>query len=498
VNAQTHVGRFALERELGRSDVGGVWVARDPQSLRQVAVRLLERPLPAGSPAAVEFQRIVRALLNLRHPAVVPLLEVGLHAGRPFLATALFGGGSLEHRLRTRGQLSPRRSARLVLRLAEGLGLAHREGVVHGDLTPANVLLGTDDEPALSDFGLARVSGSAHRLAGYQAPEEAAGQPPSIAGDLFGLGGVLYTCLTGLPPGGPDPSPPSDLARKVPRELDRICQRALRAAPGKRFPSADSLAAALQGFLGTPSEVQLQRRHAPAPWKTALLVLPGVIAAALVIGFVLGRQNPKVAAGDPSAVDPPPTDPPALDPPAIDPPPVVEPPPAPPASERDKEQAKQSVQRALAAMRATNFDLAVSLVDQALELWPDSPDAVRWRGLRGHGYFESKRFALAEEDLRFYLEHYPQQAYPTFQHGICSFAIGEIETSLRDFDRALELDPNLHAAHYWRGSVQYARGDDPQRAAAEIELFLERQQSPHPDLEPAREALAKIRKEHPQ
>ncbi|MCA8924409.1 MAG: serine/threonine protein kinase, partial [Planctomycetes bacterium] len=286
------IGRFAVERELGQGMAGSVWLARDPQSLRQVAIKLLHQPLDPSSSRGQRFQREVRALLALRHPAIVPLLEVGVHQGRAFLVLPHFAGGSLEQRLQTGGAFEPRQAARLVARLAEGLELAHAQGILHRDLTPANVLLDGEGQPAIGDFGLARFvhdpgadltrSGAFYGSPGYLAPEQALGDRTElgVGTDVYGLGGVLYACLTGQPPlpartlpealtsaAERVPPPPSSLARGVPAELDRICARCLEKRPANRFPTAAALGASLRGFLAASPRPRLDRRGS-SPWLT--------------------------------------------------------------------------------------------------------------------------------------------------------------------------------------------------------------------------------------
>ncbi|MEZ6188976.1 MAG: serine/threonine-protein kinase [Planctomycetota bacterium] len=515
------LGRFAIERELGRGMAASVWLARDPQTLRQVALKLLHDPFDPGAPRSQRFQREVQALSSLRHPAIVPLLEVGSFQGRPFLVLGHFPGGSLEHTLRTQGRLAPRQAARTVLQLAEGLELAHAHGILHRDLNPANVLLSAAGEPALTDFGLARFldddsritkTGAFYGTPGYLAPEQAQGDPRAVGvgTDVYGLGGILYACLTGQPPHAGEtlqavldsavlraPRPPSELQPGVPRELDAICLRCLEKTPGRRFPSAGSVAAVLRGFLATPSEraPRLGQRRRASVGMTLALSLPGVVGGAVALGYLLGRRGDPSQAARVEAPEaaPAPEVAPAPQAPAEAPPAVATPPPPEPtpAASYDPRAAELAMKRAVGSLRAQRFDEAVEQIDRALAGWPDAPERAVWIGMRGYAFFEGKRFASANDDLSAYLK-VRDGAMPRFQRGICRFMLDQPQAALADFERALELDPELHAAHYWRGAVRSALGYDRKACAQDVRIYLERQRPPHPDLEAARELLARL------
>src|SRR5262249_21034037 len=159
----------------------------------------------------------------------------------------------------------------LVARLAGAVHYAHRQGVVHRDLKPGNVLLTADGAPKVTDFGLARRLGGETGLTRpgqplgtpeYMAPEQAQGRPASPATDVFSLGASLYRLLTGRPPYGGEagaqaleqasqgrPVPPRQVDRRVPRALERVCLRAMAADPGQRYPSAAALEEDLRRYL---------------------------------------------------------------------------------------------------------------------------------------------------------------------------------------------------------------------------------------------------------
>ena len=256
------VGRFRVERELGRGGMGVVYLAHDRDLNRQVAVKLLREDHPE---TLARFRLEAHALAGLSHPNAVRVFEFGEHAGRPFLALEFVDGHSLHDALRA-GPLDPKRAAGLLAKVADAVQAAHALGVVHRDLKPANVLLDGADVPKLTDFGVARRLDGPGGLTetdvavgtpGYMAPEQASGHAPDARTDVYGLGATLYECLTGRPPFvGPtaavfaqvladDPVPPRRLNAGVPVDLETVCLKCLHKEPGRRYATAADLAADL-------------------------------------------------------------------------------------------------------------------------------------------------------------------------------------------------------------------------------------------------------------
>jgi hypothetical protein len=316
--ALEQLGRYRILRRLGRGGMGSVYLAHDPQLDRPVALKVPH--FGAEDPELLErFYREARAAATLRHPNLCPVYDVGDVNGTPYLAMAYIEGESLAERVRA-GPLPPAQAVALVRQLALALEVAHRQGVVHRDIKPGNVMVGRDGEPVLMDFGLARRadrgdvrlthSGSLLGTPAYMSPEQAEGRTEAIgpASDLYSLGVVLYELLTGqLPFSGtlPDvlwqirtqqPQRPSALRPDLDPHLEEIVMRALAKKMEDRYPSMGAFAEALTGYLRHEQRrAEPVRRLAPAQsprprrpvrwrrWAVALSLLGGLAGLLAVI-----------------------------------------------------------------------------------------------------------------------------------------------------------------------------------------------------------------------
>ena len=309
--ALPRAGDYEFLRELGRGGMGVVYEARQRSLNRRVAVKMLLAGAWARPEFKPRFRAEAEAAARLRHPGIVTIHEVGEFDGQPFFAMELVAGPSLSELVRTQ-PLPPPRAARYVRLVAEAIAHAHAAGVLHRDLKPSNVLLDADDQPRVTDFGLAKQLDSATDLTragdllgspSYLAPEQVAGAPATAASDLYSLGAILYELLTARPPFAADsvaatlqqvvqaePVPPSRLNSRVPRDLETICLKCLRKEPARRYGRAADLSADLARFeAGQP----ILARPVPAGerlvlWTRRQPVLAGVslaLAGALVLGF---------------------------------------------------------------------------------------------------------------------------------------------------------------------------------------------------------------------
>ncbi|MCA8925315.1 MAG: protein kinase, partial [Planctomycetes bacterium] len=261
------VGPYRIVREVARGGMGVVYEAVDADG-QAVAVKLLLEQRAQDPRTRKRFLTEIQALARLRHPNLVPILGAGEHDGVPWFALDYVEGESLQARLR-RGPLPIQEALRVGQQLAQALAYVHGCGVLHRDLKPDNVLL-QGDQALLTDFGLARDddtqlsritrSGQFLGTPGYWPPEQARGELDAVGphSDVYGLGGVIYACLTGRPPveaSGLAESinltvrgritPARELRPDTPAWLDALCSRCLATDPAQRPASAEEVARAL-------------------------------------------------------------------------------------------------------------------------------------------------------------------------------------------------------------------------------------------------------------
>ena len=255
------------------------------------------------------FRTEAEAAARLQHPHIVQIHEVGEHNGLPYLSLEYVDGCSLEQK--TEGNPLPAwEAARLVEAIARAIHCAHQRGILHRDLKPSNILLDSEGSPKVTDFGLAKVldgevgptpTEAFLGTPSYMAPEQAEGKTreAGVPADVYGLGAILYALLTGEPPfkgatllhtlekvRSHEPVPPRRLYRNVPRDLESICLRCLEKEPGRRYATAEALAADLRRFrAGEPVQarpVRLARRLWALARRRPSLVAKGVLGAALL------------------------------------------------------------------------------------------------------------------------------------------------------------------------------------------------------------------------
>jgi WD40 repeat protein len=294
---------YDLVQELGRGSMGVVYKARQRSLGRLVALKMVLAGAHAGPHELARLRREAQTLARLQHPHIVQIYEVGEEGSHPFLALELLAGGSLAEQL-DGTPWRPKEAARLIETLARAVHAAHQQDVIHRDLKPANVLLTREGQPKITDFGLAKQldvergqtqSGAILGTPSYMAPEQAAGKSRDVgpATDTYALGAILYELLTGRPPfraatvldtvmlvAHQEPTPPSRLRPRLPRDLETICLKCLHKIPDKRYGSALALAEDLRRFqAGEPIRARavgrLERlgRWYRRNWLVATLVL---------------------------------------------------------------------------------------------------------------------------------------------------------------------------------------------------------------------------------
>ncbi|MFI8501827.1 protein kinase [Streptomyces sp. NPDC085524] len=203
--------RFTPVRLLGQGGMGTVFEAEDTDLRRRVAVKVLSTYGKVSERAAERFRAEARALARIRHPNVVGVYERGIDEDTPYLVMEFLDGSDVSELVRANGALPVGEACRIAADTLAGLGAAHREGVLHRDVKPANIRVTADGRVVLYDFGLARLTGedaltaTGSDLIGtpqYMAPERITGRTPQPASDVYGVGACLYFMLTGTNPFG--------------------------------------------------------------------------------------------------------------------------------------------------------------------------------------------------------------------------------------------------------------------------------------------------------
>lgn len=264
------IGHFRLESKLGAGAFGTVWMAKDTELDRSVAVKVPRKGQLDAHETEIFF-REARAAAQLRHPNIVSVHEVGRDGDSVYIVSDLIDGMSLSDWLSGQ-RVTIREAVRLCLKISEALEHAHEHGVVHRDLKPSNVVLGSDGEPHIMDFGLAKreageitmtMEGQVLGTPAYMSPEQAQGESHrgDRRSDVYSLGVMFFELLTGeLPFRGnkrmllhqvihDEPPSPRKLNAIVPRDLETICLKCLEKEPRRRFKTAQDLVDEFRCFL---------------------------------------------------------------------------------------------------------------------------------------------------------------------------------------------------------------------------------------------------------
>lgn len=256
-------GRYRLEAQQGSGGMAVIYKATDLALGRTVAVKILRPSLTSDPDFLKRFRQEARNVANLSHPNIVTVHDVGQDGSTQYIVMEYVDGNDLKQLIRTGAPFSIDRSLNIAIKICAGVGYAHRAGLVHADVKPQNVLVTDSDNVKVTDFGIAQalsltqpqerqrvVWGSPH----YFSPEQAQGEPPTPASDVYAIGIVLFEMLTGrLPFVGADQqelalahireTPPnvSEINPNVPVHLDRILQKVLSKEPASRYRTADQL-----------------------------------------------------------------------------------------------------------------------------------------------------------------------------------------------------------------------------------------------------------------
>ncbi len=280
-------GRYRVEAVLARGGMSTVYRGTDTRLERPVAIKVMERGFAADPVFLERFEREARAAARLRHPGVVGVFDQGVDrsggADHVFLVMELVEGGTLRDLLRERGPLAVPLALSLAEPVLSALAAAHREGLVHRDVKPENVLIGQGGEVKVADFGLVRAAAEAGTTTGnvilgtvaYLSPEQVTTGAADARSDVYAAGILLFELLTGRPPYGgetalavayrhvnDDVPAPSELVPWLPAALDDLVLRATRRDPASRPSDASAFLLALQRLRG---ELDIRRVPVPVP-----------------------------------------------------------------------------------------------------------------------------------------------------------------------------------------------------------------------------------------
>ena len=284
--------------------MGDVYVGTDSLLEREVAIKVLSERYTDEDDVRRRFTREALAAARLTgQPHVVTIHDVGEHAGRPFIVMELLSGGSLHERMQGR-PVTPGQALTWLEQAGDALDAAHRRGIVHRDVKPANLMLDRNGSVNVTDFGIASaagldaltVPGTILGTAGYLSPEQAHGEPAGPASDRYGLAVVAFELVTGSRPfasetptaeamrhaSEPPPSV-SALDPRLPRTLDRVFERALAKEPARRYAScADFVADLRHAFRSAEAETVAAQPRVPSRRNRRLRLGPALAGAAIV------------------------------------------------------------------------------------------------------------------------------------------------------------------------------------------------------------------------
>ncbi|MEE4273158.1 MAG: protein kinase [Thermoanaerobaculales bacterium] len=477
----TQVGRYQIEGTLGRGAMGIVYLARDPLIDRKVALKTLRLDVDAGT--ADEFRerflREAQAAGRLNHPNIVTIHDIGedRSSGVVYIAMEYIEGRDLKEIIATGHRFRPSETARIVADIAVALDYAHQMGVIHRDIKPGNLILTSDGSARIADFGIARMESSNLTVDGqfigtpnFMSPEQINGLPLDGRSDLFSLGVVLFTLLTGRRPFTADtmhqvtrliveePAPiPSVVDPSVPAAFNPIVMKCLDKDPDKRFQSGTELAQVLGALarslvrrepgddeatavqdpdLGTRAVGQLPRVRlpeagsgaagrlaalwrrfndrivlpAPMTWEVqplwAAVIIAGWAALWVLLGGVLVMQRQDGPFVSPSA-----------------------------GATRNLNRAAAALRKAEAALAAQRLDEARASLDIALDQAPASPAARRLAAAVARET-EAERTSADTQN----------RVSELVAEGRRAYRAGRYSAAARSFVQALELDPQSEVA----------------------------------------------------
>lgn len=270
--------RYQLEKKLGIGGMATVYLAKDLTLERSVAIKILRSDFSKDPAFRERFRQEAKAAANLTHSNIVTIHDFGFDQDRLFIIMEFVPGTTLKDLIEERGRLTIGETIHLIVQACAGIGYAHRAGLVHCDIKPHNILVSPDKRVKVTDFGIARALASIHPgeqtdivwgSPQYFSPEQATGNAPSPASDVYGLGVILYEMLTGQLPFSAQtsaelarlhhkmaPPPPRQINPAISPNLEHIILKVLSKEPSARYRTADQLGRVLITFAEDPAQPQ--------------------------------------------------------------------------------------------------------------------------------------------------------------------------------------------------------------------------------------------------
>ncbi len=307
------IGKYQVLEELGSSAAGATYRVRDKFRDRELALKVLDSSVSASGDMQTQFNREVGTCVDLRHPHIVEIRDVGEADGAVYIATELLRGIDLRGHLKEKRVLTLPRKIELMAQVCDGLSRAHRNGIAHGNIKPSNIFVVDARDARILDFGVGRWVASILAAGGrltdlvpnHFAPEQVLGQPFDARSDIFSVAMVLYELLVDkypFPvPGGlvireivhTEPEPLRKLDPQIPEELERLVVSALKKNPHQRLQTAEEFAAGLHGI----AQALERGPAAPAP----AIVIPVAVPPAAATPAV-PESKPEIRPATPAPV----------------------------------------------------------------------------------------------------------------------------------------------------------------------------------------------------
>ena len=309
---QKNIDRYQVLQELGRGGMGTVYKCWDPKLQRTIALKTL---IHHGDTNSISrFLVEIRATIQLHHPNIIRIYEVGEENGVHFFTMDYLNGVSF-HELIHEKKISLRKSIHMIIKIAKALDYAHNQGIIHRDLKPTNIMVDNNMEPFVVDFGLAKMVGQNNQITEsgtvlgtphYMAPEQATGNIRNIdmRTDIYALGVILYEAITGKLPFYSNnrvelmvkivektPLLPSRSNKRISKQLDAICLKAMAKKKEERYCSANDFAEDLEKYMsGQPPQAFQESKQSKSKWP--IILLTTVVFIVVSLFFYMQSSQP--------------------------------------------------------------------------------------------------------------------------------------------------------------------------------------------------------------